>query len=372
MPSNNPPHGFGAKPTTQIKSDLERLKDNQKKAIDDLRSAIPVERLQHSVPIDYDEYGIPKIEESHMPQSDNESLHEQFRRWQEQQAQQFHAAGPTQPAQPSLEEIQAVFGVRQQPTSPSKMDAATFFGSQPQSPQPSSQPKSPPIPQNPRQEVKEATANKKDNLQYHPVIKKLLKTFGIKKDKRHSIEIYVEDSDEKMVYTMTLVPEELQSWALDLAKEKINLDGTSTATIYFELLFVCCAIVAIDHQPVYDIFAIEPTASEKERIAQDPLDISLRMRKVAAANLIEIFWSQTRPIGDKLLSFYTEVVADKKIISSLDTDASSRVRYVCPIDNCDHYEFITPKPNTSYFCKFHGTPLVETVDVKKELDLPLA
>jgi hypothetical protein len=102
------------------------------------------------------------------------------------------------------------------------------------------------------------------------------------------------------------------------------------------------------------------------------------MRKVSARMLAEILWSETRPIGDKLLSFYQDVVMEKKIISSHDKDIKSKVRYVCPKDDCNNYEFLTPEMDVGlgiekiYYCKNHGIPLIKTVDLLKEINIPLA
>jgi hypothetical protein len=320
------PNGFGsrsAKDTPGYRSENERIQDSQKEALNNLKASIPPSRLQNSVPIDYDEYGMPRID-TPMPELD-----------------------------PSL---------LQRPTAP--MDVNTFFTAPPiQRPGAAAQPKP--------QTNMSFNPPKKDNLKKHPVIQKLLKNFGLKKDKKYDVEIFMEDSEEKMVYSMALVTEELQSWVLDVAKEKVSDEGASVASIYFELLFVCCSVVAIDNVPTYEIFDIKLLDSEVSRLSNDPLDIPIRLRKLSAKSLIEILWSETRPIGDKLLAFYQEVISSKKVISSLDRDIESKVRFVCPLDECDHYEYLTPSDKVIY-CKFHGIPMVETVDLTKETDIPLA
>jgi hypothetical protein len=343
------------------KTEAERLQKSQQQALNDLRAAIPAERLKNVAPIEYDSYGIPKIDEPpQMPRVDP-NMYQQF---QQQQQQQY---------QPSMDEIQAAFGERTPPSSQKpNMDASTFFtapahpAQRDGQPPPQQQRQAPlPTPVVP-QEVKQ------DNLSYHPVITKLLKNFGLKKDKRHDIAIFLEDSSEKMVYSMVEVTEELQTWALELAKEKITEDGNSTATVYFELLFVCCSVVAIDNTPVWEIFDIKPVGNEVERLANNPFDTPLRMRKIAAKSLATLLWSETRPIADKLLTFYQEVVMGKKVTSSMEEEVEKKVRFVCPIDECSNYEFIIPEPGVTFYCKFHGIPLIETVDLIKESDIPLA
>ena len=175
---------------------------------------------------------------------------------------------------------------------------------------------------------------------------------------------------------MVLVTEELQSWAVSESKMKIMTDGDASAAIYFELLFSCCSIVAIDSHPIWVVFNITPQKNEQDRLANDPYDMPIRMRKLSARMLSELLWSETRPLGDKLLSFYQDIVMEKKIVSSHDKDVDRKVRYVCPKDECDNFEFFIPEEEKdgiekTYYCKFHGIPLIRTVNLSKEADIPL-
>jgi hypothetical protein len=56
----------------------------------------------------------------------------------------------------------------------------------------------------------------------------------------------------------------------------------------------------------------------------------------------------------------------------MEEEVEKKVRFVCPIDECSNYEFIIPEPGVTFYCKFHGIPLIETVDLIKESDIPLA
>jgi hypothetical protein len=275
-----------------------------------------------------------------------------------------------------VNELNAMLGQREIPQQQAKtMDASTFFNAAPNSQE---RPQTNPMQNNSSTQTKQyappfPTAPKKENLSYHPVIQKMLKNFGLKKDKKEYLEIFVEGSDEKIVYTMVEVTEELQTWALEAAKEKLGAEGGgTTATVYFELLFVCCSIVAIDGEPVWQVFDIKPFEDEYSRLVNDPLDMPVRLRKLAAKELVHLLWSQMLPIGDKLLTFYQSVILGRKVMSSFDEDVNRKVRFVCPLDGCDHFEFLVPEPNKTYFCRDHGVPLVETLDLTKENNIPLA
>jgi hypothetical protein len=361
------PNGFGYRSSKDLpgyKSEVERQRESQKQTINALKDSPFAARLQHSVPVESDEYGIPIIENApKMPDIDPSVFNQQ----------------PKIP----VNELNAMLGQRDVPQQQAKtMDVSTFFNAAPNSQE---RPQSNPMQNNPNtqntQNAQSAQSRqplpsnvpKKENLSYHPVIQKMLKNFGLKKDKKEYLEIFVEGSDEKTVYTMVEVTEELQTWALEAAKEKLGAEGGgTTATVYFELLFVCCSVVAIDGEPVWQVFGIKPFDDEYTRLVNDPLDMPVRLRKLVAKELVNLLWSQMLPIGDKLLTFYQSVILGRKVVSSFDEDVNRKVRFVCPLDGCDHFEFLVPETSKTYFCRNHGVPLVETVDLTKENNIPLA
>jgi hypothetical protein len=201
----------------------------------------------------------------------------------------------------------------------------------------------------------------------------MLGAFGLKKAARHQLELYTEEVG-KIVYTMTLVSEELQRWAMLESKNKF-LGEAELAAVYFELLYGCCSVVAIDNVPLWQLFNLRLADGEEISLQEDPLEMNSRLRRTCSRMLADLLWTETVPIGEKLLQFYQEKVMGKKIQSSLDKDIFEKVRYVCPLDDCDNYEFFTPAiengAEKKYFCKFHGIQLVKTVDILKELDVPL-
>lgn len=342
------PNGFGYRTAPDKKSEAELYKKNQNPAIEGIYSAFP--NAAKKIPVDLGEDGLLQI-----PDVPNENYGFE----QNQQGQQSQQNQQSQPTQRNVR------------------NAEDYKFMQPQQQPPPRQSYAPPS--QAQQESQKKEKKEKDNLSYHPVVQKLLKNFGLKKDKRHSVDIYNDDGTDKMTYTMVPITEELQSWAVSESKDKISSSSEASAAIYFELLYSCCAIVAIDNQSTWEIFNIEPQGSEYDRVSNDPFDMSARMRKLSARMLAQLLWSETRPIGDKLLSFYQDVVMEKKIISSHDKNIESKVRYVCPRDACDNYEFLTPEMSDDgsgiekvYYCKNHGIPLIKTVDLMKESNIPLA
>ena len=345
-------------------TESSRRQEKQQKVLDDLYKSVPPNLIKGE-PIKYDDDGIPLIED------DVQEMVERV---------------------PTLEE--QMLNTVERPRSSSQntrhtdSDAANFFTAPPQrdhqqlqqrkAVQESSQKQSQQQVQK-LQKIQKTQQNEVQmshgSLQYHPVVKKMLNLFGLKKTPRKDLDIFNEDTGDKQTYTMTLVSEELQSWAISEGKNKVVIDA-DVGVLYFELLLVCCSVVAIDHIPVWDIFNISLDDEEKIDISHDPLDISLRIHKISARILTDLLWSKTIPFGDKLANFYQEKVMGKKIVSSLDREIENKVRYVCPLDECDHYEFFEPITENGvekrYFCKFHGTELVKTVDILKELDIPLA
>ena len=162
-----------------------------------------------------------------------------------------------------------------------------------------------------------------------------------------------------------------------LEGKKRMLQDAEIGAVYFELLFGCCSVIAIDHIPLYEAFNLSVLDNEKATIAEDPLEMSLRLRQLSSRLLANLLWSDTIPIGDKLVEFYKEKILGRKVQSSLDKEIEDKVRYVCPLDDCNNYEFFKPEIDSSgvetkYFCKHHGIELVKTIELLKELDVPLA
>lgn len=330
------PEGYEFNRNKNYKSEHVRRQEKQQQSLDALYKSVPASMLK-GTPIEYDEDGLPVV-------NDDPSF------------------------QPTLE--QQVQSTVERPME-KNVDADAFFSTPPA--------RQRAVTNQPRQQSNHPSQQtqpmKQGSLQHHPVLKKMLNVFGLKKNSRHDLDIYNENTGDKVIYTMTLVSEELQSWAMMEGKNKMVTEAEAGA-VYFELLFGCCSVIAMDHVPLWEIFNIRLTEDEQYSIDQDPLDMSIRIRKVCSRTLADLLWSQTVPIADKLVEFYQDKVLGKKIQSSLDKEILDKVRYVCPLDDCDNYEFFKPVVENgvekSFFCKFHGVQLVKTVDILKELDTPLA
>ena len=333
--------GLGMKSAHELagyRSESDRLNERQQRTMSDLLSRNP-NIVSKAVPLTYDNDGMLIFPtESQQPQE------------------------PQSQSQP-----QQVTHMQQ----PQQFDPSAFFGATPQQPQQFQQPQQPQRPayQQPVQPQQvQAQPHQPQQVQMHPVVQNMLKNFGIKRDKRHSLKVY-NDSGDYTEYSMSIIPEELQSWALAESKVKLRLDGEEAATVYFQVLYACCSVVAIDNQPIWAVFNVQPQGHENDRLANDPYDISLRIRKVVARDLASIMWSGMRPISDKLLEFYQSQIIGK-IESSFDMESQNKVRFVCPLDGCTNYDFLEPKDGVSYFCKYDGTPLVQTM-LNGESESPL-
>lgn len=350
--NNGIPEGyaFSRAGTGELKSEGAIKNQKQQQALNDLYRSVPSSMIKGE-PVLYGEDGLPDIDDTGIPQRLT-PLEEQV------------MSASQRPVEPISSEVESnqFFG-------PSKRQQRPPQRPQQQQPQP---PPQPPQPQQPPQRPK--SQEQAGSTSYHPVIRKMLNVFGIKKNSRHDLEIYNEQTDDKLVYTMTLVNEELQSWALVEGKQRMTKDAGAT---YFELLFICCSVLAIDGVPVWKVFNISPTEDEVFLLDSDLLDMSFRLRKNAARALAELMWKDIIPFGDKMVEFYKEKVIGNKIQSSLDRETEDKVRYVCPLDGCENYDFFTPEFDNDgnelkFFCKFHGVALIKTIDLLKELDIPLA
>jgi len=353
------PDGYSFNRNIPIKSEGERIQEKQQQALNEIYKTIPSNLIKGNT-LQYGEDGLPIIENDPLEQ---QYLQQQQQITLEQQMQNTISRPPPQQQQDNFFTAPSV-RQRQQPMQQQPMQ-------QMQQQQPMQQQPMQPMQQ---QQFIEMPLSQ-GSTAYHPVVKKMLNVFGLKKNSRHELEVYNENTGDAITYTMTLVSEELQSWAMMEGKNRMAIEP-DVGAIYFELLFGCCSVIAIDGVPVFEIFNISIQDNEKYALENDSLDMSLRIRKIAARSLASLLWSDTIPFGDKLVEFYQEKVIGKKIQSSLDREISDKIRYVCPLDECDNYEFFKPifenGIEKNYFCKYHGIPLVKTLDLMKELDVPLA
>lgn len=260
-------------------------------------------------PIEYDDYGIPKIDETeHAPPP---PLHNP--------QQQVH---PPQPVHP-------------QPVQPSRPDVKNYR---------------------------------------HPVLEKMYQTFGLKSQKKHNLSVKINDTE--IVYTMTMIPDEIILWAMEGTQKKIVTHGDQYALSWFSLMQACCAVVAIDDEPVYAVFGVLPNRAEKMQLDVDPLNLPVSLRKRTGEALAGFLLNDTYPIGDKLSDFYATKVANQyKIQSTLDQENSTKARYVCPVENCPENEVLEQKnpagEEATYFCRSHGNELVKVATAETEGSLPL-
>jgi hypothetical protein len=204
----------------------------------------------------------------------------------------------------------------------------------------------------------------------HSVILELLQDFGVK-DKEYK-ELTIQNTKGKpKVYLMTKVPDDVTVWSISDAQTRIPLEGDTAAMTWYQSLIACCAVVAIDGVPVYELFGISPTREEEGKLSGDKYDISVRIRKLAGRALAELLYKNTQAVLDKMSEFYVGSVSGNDISSSYDESLTHRTRYVCPIDGCTTTYIETPPENGQLYCKIHAEPMIAAADLKDELNLPL-
>jgi len=352
-------YAFSRPGTGERRTEGDIRNEKQKTAITELYKHLPANMIQ-GTPVLYDEEGLPLVDDDYYNNQQN-SLEEQLRYTVEKPAvrQAQHQAQPQREVDPN----------RFFAPTPQRQRQAPPPAQQQQQQQQAQQQAQRPVAQQVAQDPFST-----GSTAYHPVIKKMLNVFGIKKNSRHDLEVSNEHTGDKIVYTMTLINEELQSWAVVEGRQRMAKDDAGAT--YFELLFICCAVVAIDGVSLWQAFNIAPLEDERDILANDPLEMSFRLRRHSAKALAELMWRDVIPFGDKLVDFYKEKVLGNKVQSSLDKELENKVRYVCPLDGCDNYEFFTPELDasgneTKFYCKYHGVDMIKTIDLLKELNIPL-
>jgi hypothetical protein len=366
------PPGFGykaAKDRPGYVSEQDIRKEKHQKSLNDLQQQIP--SAAKGEPLRYDDYGIAQVDPATQlnqamgnvpPPLPHATSGEQQQQFQSQS--DFMGGGQGQPRAPQTQQQQAP-----QQQAPQAQQA----------PQPQGMPE-----QYAQTLAEQAKVNQARQQQIpmakrsqHPVIKKLLDRFGLKQVKRHNITIFGDENYDDTIYTMSLLPEDLNTWSLTTTQKKLVEIGQEAIGVYFEHLICCASVVAIDNEPIWRIFEIIPEVYEAEQLLEDPFDIPLRIRKVCGELLADLLWSETRPITEKLTDFYREVVLEgKKITSSFDIENEEKVRWVCVRDECSIVEFLKPEEDESgqvkpYFCRTCAAMLVQTTDLKEDRSVPL-
>lgn len=349
----------------------ETNKKKRSKALNDLHGSGMVPEGYQGTPIDYDNYGIPVVEESQpqpqmqpqMPSDPNQHINQTLFQGQGQPAPQNLAPPQGPPQQPP--------GFMPPPGGgmpPGGVPPSGGGGGVPPQQPPTGRPIRA-VDLGPRREV----INRD-----HPVVQKLLRGFGIETIKTHDVDIINKEIDVKMQFKMTEIPEDLSYWAISEAQNKAILQGDKSAAGWFELLCACAAVVAMDGTPLYQVFEVAALEDELEALSKDKYNVPIRMRKQTAMKLADLLWYDLSPIATKLTNFYEDKIAGKnKISSSYEEEEEAKLRYMCPLDECDVVEFLEPKVaengvETPYFCKVHRVQLVKSVDLLKEqMNTPL-
>lgn len=202
---------------------------------------------------------------------------------------------------------------------------------------------------------------------HHPVIKQLLSVFGLKQAKKHFLNIKAPDGTV-FKFTMCQIPDELATWALREASNRVPVEGDQIMSQWFQLMISSLSIVAINDTPLNVLFGLRPSNPvEAQQIQEDPYNLPVRMKKAATLQLSKLIWTELQPFGDKIYEFYEKIVEENRVISSFDEEREGLSRYVCPLDGCSVIEFLKDTDEEGnlqkYYCKVHKTELIKTFDV---------
>lgn len=211
----------------------------------------------------------------------------------------------------------------------------------------------------------------------HPVVERLLAKFGVVNQKHYEFSLFSSESDSQGTkFTLSPISDDLAAWCLEVTRAELAKDS-NIGVAYYESLLCCSCILALDGVPVYEAFSIRQTEEERIKQANSPLLISSRVRKISGQKLMDIFWSETKPVLMKLTEFYEQTITkDTTVRSSLDIKREELERYVCPIDGCNVFYYESPAADDGeeqhFYCKSHAAPMVKTLMSAKAGNYPLA
>jgi hypothetical protein len=179
-----------------------------------------------------------------------------------------------------------------------------------------------------------------------------------------------------MEFTLTPITDDLASWALEVTRQALDKDN-NIGVAYYESLLCCSCVLAIDKVPIYEVFNINQTEEEKDKQSADKYSVTSRVRKLSGKKLLDILWTDTKPILIKLTDFYEQTITkDMNVKSSLDIQRDLLNRYVCPVDGCSviYFEKSLFEDNSEvpYYCKVHSAPMVKSVSGDGAEHYPLA
>lgn len=202
----------------------------------------------------------------------------------------------------------------------------------------------------------------------NPVLNRLLSSFGLQKPKSYELKVK-NSTGEEISFTLRSLTEELSVWAVQEAQAKLS-EGQTTSVTFFQTVLAALCVVGIDDTPIAELFQID----NKIDTSTDKFAITTTARKATAKALTDLFWREMGPVADKIYEYYENKIAvDNAVHSSYDDErqkaleSDDRVRYVCPLDECDVVEFLNPRfkngEETPYYCKVHNIPLIKTANI---------
>lgn len=223
----------------------------------------------------------------------------------------------------------------------------------------------------------EKDAFKNTAISQHPVLRKLKEKLGINSLEIRTQKVYVDD-DTIFEFGFTEYPDELNIWCASESRQ-ILISGSEEAKAMksFDILRLGVSLVAINGDPVYEIFGINPTEADNDRLYRNRFDMSMELRKKCAYVFYQQVMTELAPFVDVLEDFFIENIVNKHSVKSAGKLDKNKSLYICEVMGCTFkYEGPTRRNSDGtekpYVCTVHGTNLKKLLSEEEMGDIPLA
>lgn len=223
----------------------------------------------------------------------------------------------------------------------------------------------------------ERDAFKNAAVSQHPVLRKLKEKLGINTVEIRTQKVYVDD-DTIFEFGFTEYPDELNIWCASESRQ-ILMNGSEEAKAMksFDILRLGVSLVAINGDPVYEVFGVNPTESDNEKLYRNRFDLSMELRKKCSYIFYQQVMEELAPFVDVLEDFFIENIINKHSVKSAGKIDKNKSLYICEVMGCTFkYEGPSRKnpdgTEKPYVCTVHGTEMKKVLSEEEMSDIPLA
>lgn len=207
----------------------------------------------------------------------------------------------------------------------------------------------------------------------HPVLKKLKAKLGIK-----PLEIYTKSimvDGDKFDFSFSEYSEELVVFCASEYRRAIMTHGEELAMKRFDILRIGCSLVAIDNEPIYEVFGVELELEELDRFQKNKYDLSDRLRKECAKIFCQKVLREFRGFISELETFFIEKIVNIANIKAFDSLKEGQNVYICEVPGCTFihkdYPMFDGDKELPFICAIHAVPLKKALNPAEKADLPL-